>query len=128
MGKNGGKLAWGVILHRKWVIWNGCSIPDYPCRVLWNKNLCHFTPAVQFGMQGISACYTGGTYLMSSPFGSLNLASPDVDKIRNFSLKKFLNLWLEKGKIRVQWPLVVILYSSGSRGAPGAQPLPGPQV
>ena len=64
-GQKWWEISMGVIMHRKWVIWNGCSIPDYPCRVLWNKNLCHFTPAEQFGMQGILACYTGNKLLQN---------------------------------------------------------------
>ena len=38
VGKNGGKIA----LHRKWVIWNGQSIPFSAAGGKWNEILFHF--------------------------------------------------------------------------------------
>ena len=44
------KMACGAIAHRKQVVWNGLTIPFYPCRVEWNEIPFHFTPVGQFGM------------------------------------------------------------------------------
>ena len=49
-GQKWWEMSMGVILHRKWVVWNGMSIPFYPCRVEWNENPFHFAPEGQFGI------------------------------------------------------------------------------